>query len=403
MFRRLARPAGFALAFLLGLGFAAGAQEPTRLTSMRTWTSPTGTRVVFDFSEPVALVAPDTGSTTTLAIAVPHAGIQRGNEVPLGFSVRDSAVDSVRADFDSSGVRLLLSLAEGTSFHVFSLQPQEDKPFRIVVDVTRASALAAEQQRLATLAALASDKRRNRTRLIVVDPGHGGEDAGAHGRGGIREKDVTLAIGLKVAAELNKVPGLRAVLTREGDFFIPLRERYQIAEKARADLFMSIHCNSTPRVGSGSGTEVYFLSLKGANDQAAADLADTENAADLVGGVPAQAEDDVVNVLYDVKRNGALIKSQLLAETLLDHVTEDRRIQARGIKQAGFVVLKSVEFPSVLVETAFINNPREAGMLRDPQFQANMARQLTAGVKDYFSRLGVTLGADSTATPDAGR
>ena len=161
---------------------------------------------------------------------------------------------------------------------------------------------------------------------------------------------------------------------------------------AKADLFVSIHCNSSRRRGSGSGTEVYFLSLKGAGDQADEDLADTENAADLVGGVPAQAQDDVVSVLYDVKRNTMLERSQLLAETLLDHIAADRRVESRGIKQAGFVVLKSVEFPSVLVETAFINSPREARLLRDPAFQTSMAAQLTSGLRAYFQKAGIVLG-----------
>ena len=153
------------------------------------------------------------------------------------------------------------------------------------------------------------------------------------------------------------------MLTRDGDYFIPLRERYHAAERMKADIFISIHANSTRRRGSGSGTEVYFLSLRGASDQADADLADIENAADLVGGVPPQAEDELVNILYDVKRSSALQQSQLLAETLLDHIAADRRLESRGVKQAGFVVLKSVEFPSVLVETAFINNPVEARLL----------------------------------------
>jgi len=197
-----------------------------------------------------------------------------------------------------------------------------------------------------------------------------------------------------LASELEQVQGVRTLLTRTGDWFIPLRDRYRIAEKAKADVFISIHCNSSRRRGSGSGSEVFFLSLRGASDQADADLADLENAADLLGGVPQNAEDDLVNILYDVKRNSALQKSQLLAESLLDEIS-GQRLEARGVKQAGFVVLKSVEFPSVLVETAFINNPREARLLRDPAFQKSMARQLATGVKNYFSRAGIGVKTDS--------
>ncbi len=398
---RILRGIGIALAIVAGACATARADGPPvpTLTSMRTWASPTGTRVVFDFSVPVTLVAPDTGSARQLTIAVPHPGIVRGGTVPPGFAVRDSAIDSVRAVIDANGARLLLYMGPQTRFHVFSLAPTDDKPFRIVVDVTLASAAAAEERRLANLA---NTKRRDRVRLVTIDAGHGGEDTGARGPGNVFEKNVTLGIARALADELNKLPGVRAMLTRDDDFFIPLRERYRIAEKVRADLFISIHCNSSKRRGSGSGTEVYFLSLKGASDQADADLADIENAADLVGGVPEQAEDDVVGVLYSMKRNTALQRSQLLAETLLDHVAEDRRIESRGIKQAGFAVLKSVEFPSVLVETAFINNPREVLLLKNPDFQKGMAKQLATGVRTYFERAGAPLAPDSTRATAAG-
>jgi N-acetylmuramoyl-L-alanine amidase len=274
---------------------------------------------------------------------------------------------------------------DSTRFHVFPLTAEAGKPFRLVIDVSRPGGVAAEERRIAGVAA---SKKRDRVRVVAVDAGHGGEDTGAQGPR-VLEKSVTLAVAKALVDELNAGQGVRAVLTRDGDYFIPLRERYRIAERMRADLFISIHANSSKRRGGGSGTEVYFLSLRGASDQADADLADLENAADLVGGVPQQAEDDLVNILYDVKRSSALQQSQLLAETLLGHIGEDRRLQVRGVKQAGFVVLKSVEFPSVLVETAFINNPTEAKLLRDPVFQKKMGKQLAEGVRKYFQRSGL--------------
>jgi len=164
----------------------------------------------------------------------------------------------------------------------------------------------------------------------------------------------------------------------------------------KADLFISIHANSSKRRGRGNGTEVYFLSQRGASDQADADLASLENAADLVGGVPAEAEDDLVGILYDVKRASAMQQSQLLAEALLEHVSADRRLESRGVKQAGFMVLKSVEFPSVLVEVAFINNPYEASLLKNPAFQKQMAKQLATGVKSYLERAGLVHPTGST-------
>ncbi len=384
----------------LGAGRArADGPPPVTMTAMRSWAAPGNTRVVFDFSASVDAVMPDTGSAARLVLSVPTAGVVPGAGVPVMLAVRDSAVDSVYATFEPRGARLTLVLAPGATFHAFTLPAAADKPFRIVVDVTRPGAQAAEAKRLADIAAA---KRRDRVRLVVIDAGHGGDDTGARGPGGVLEKHITLAVAQDLAEELNKIPGVRAMLTRDRDFFIPLHQRYKIAEEARADLFISIHCNSSRRRGSGSGTEVYFLSLKGASDQADKDLADMENAADMVGGVPSQAEDDVVGVLYNVRRNSALERSQLLAETLLDHVAADRRVESRGIKQAGFAVLKSVEFPSVLVETAFINNPREVKLLNDPEFQRSLGRQLATGVVSYFAAAGVKLSAPADSTHATG-
>jgi N-acetylmuramoyl-L-alanine amidase len=271
-----------------------------------------------------------------------------------------------------------------------TLAAQDDQPFRLIVDVARPGAEQAEAKRLE---GIAQGKRRDRVRVVAVDAGHGGEDQGARGPRKLRvvEKNVTLAVARALVEELNKIPGVRGELTRDGDYFIPLRDRYHIAEKMKADLFISIHANSTKRRNTGKGTEIYFLSLRGASDQADSDLADLENAADLVGGVPPRSEDGLVSILYDVKRTSALEQSQLLAETLLDHVAADRRLESRGVKQAGFVVLKSVEFPSVLVETAFINNPVEAKMLTSREFQHKMAVQIATGVRRYFELNGVEL------------
>jgi len=392
-----------ALALLWGVA-AAGAARPVRepvLTGLRSWSAPTATRLVLDFSAPVTPVCPDSGFASALVVSVPDERLTSAPGVPTSLSVRDGVVDSVEVVVERAGTRFRIWLADTTRFRVFLLSADEEKPFRIVVDVARPGARAAEDTRLAGIAAV---KRQQRVRVVVVDAGHGGEDSGARGPRGVLEKHANLGVARALVEELNRTPGIRAVLTRDGDYFIPLRERYQLAEKARADLFISLHANSTPRRGSGSGTEVYFLSLRGASDQATKDLADMENAADLVGGVPSQAEDDLVSILYDVKRASALQQSQLLAETLLDHITVDRRLEQRGVKQAGFVVLKSVEFPSVLVETAFINNPVEARLLASAAFQQQIARQLAAGVRGYLdkSRLGYAEPrGDTTATGSA--
>lgn len=369
-----------------GVRAEAGPPESVTLTSLRTWAAPGNTRVVFDFTSPVTPVTSDSGLADRLVVRIPSERIRMAPDVSARLVVGDSTVDSVHVAIDEAGTATFtLWFADTTAFRVFPLVALDDKPFRLVVDVERPGGAAAEERRLAGIAAA---KRRDRVRVVAIDAGHGGEDTGARGPNRVLEKSVTLAIARMLADELNQVPGVRALLTRNGDYFIPLRDRYRVAEKARADLFISVHANSSRRRGSGSGTEVYFLSLRGATAEADADLADLENAADMVGGVPQQAEDDIISILYDVKRSAVLEQSQLLAETLLDHMATDRRLESRGVKQAGFAVLKSVEFPSVLVETAFINNPSEARLLKNPEFQRRMARQLALGVRTFLERTG---------------
>lgn len=389
-------------ALLLGPGPAAHAAQPAHpvsVTGLRSWSAPTSTRIVFDFSGEVNAVAPDSGISHALTVTVPGEQVICAPGVPALLVVRDSVVDSVRVAANDSGTRFEFSFADTTRFRVFILRPEDDKPFRIVVDVVRPGGGLEEDHRLA---AIAATKKQGRVRVVAVDAGHGGDDSGARGPNGVLEKSVNLGVARALVSTLNGIPGIKAVLTRDGDYFIPLRERYRAAERMKADLFISIHANSSRRRGSGSGTEVYFLSLRGASDQATQDLADVENAADLVGGVPSQAEDDLVNILYDVKRSSALQQSQLLAETLLDHLAAGRRLEERGVKQAGFAVLKSVEFPSVLVETAFINNRVEARLLRNPDFQRQLGRQLAQGVRAYFDRAGVGLLAPPAGASSVG-
>ncbi len=389
---------------LLGAAEPAFAQPPAavQLRGLRGWTSPQSTRVVFDFSAAVAYVAPDSGISAGLVVSVPGLAVAPAADVPLALAVHDSVVDSVWVEPGGEGARFHLAFADTAPFRVFSLVGDAEKPYRIVVDVTRPGGGAEVERRLQRIARLKQDRKR----IVAVDPGHGGEDPGARGPYGVLEKHVTLAVARVLVKELNQIPGIQGALTRDGDYFVPLQGRYRMAERMKADVFISIHANSSPRRSQRNrGTEVYFLSLRGASDQFAEDLADVENAADLVGGVPPHAEDDLVSILYDVKRSSMLQSSQVLAESILDRVASDRRLESRGVKQAAFVVLKSVEFPSVLVETAFINNPTEARLLRDPRFQQQMGREIAAGVKAYFARLGVDVGKGplGTAAPAAGR
>jgi N-acetylmuramoyl-L-alanine amidase len=369
-------------------GAPGAAHAAVTLQSVRSWAAPTHTRIVFDLSTNVTPIAPDSGRTRELVIAVPGESLVLAEGVVRRLVVADGVVDTVEVLSGAGGTRFRLCFTNESDFKAFYLELEADKPYRFVVDVARPGGDTAEAQRLASIA---EKKKTDRIRIVAVDAGHGGEDTGARGARSVREKDVVLAIAKETVKALDAIPGIKGVLTRTGDYFIPLRERYRLAEGMKADVFISIHANSSSRRGRGNGSEVYFLSVRGASDQAVADLADLENAADRIGGVSSEAEDDLLNILYDVKRTGALKQSEVLAEALLEHVVADSRLEMRGVKQAGFVVLKSVEFPSALVEVAFINHPTEGRLLGDPAFQRQTGEKIAKGLRTYFQRAGITL------------
>ncbi|HXQ64180.1 MAG TPA: N-acetylmuramoyl-L-alanine amidase [Steroidobacteraceae bacterium] len=220
--------------------------------------------------------------------------------------------------------------------------------------------------------------------VIAVDAGHGGEDPGATGRDGTREKDVTLAVARVLAARINAEPGMRAVMTRGGDYFVPLRERIRRARVAQADLFVSVHADAVAD-RSVAGSSVYVLSQRGASSEAAKWLADRENSADLIGGVSLDDKDDVLaSVLLDLSQSAAMSASMVAAEKVLDELNEVGEVRKARVQQAGFVVLKSPDIPSLLIESAYITNPGEERRLRDPRHQARLAEAILTGIRNYF-------------------
>ena len=222
--------------------------------------------------------------------------------------------------------------------------------------------------------------------VIAIDAGHGGQDPGARGPNGSREKDITLKIARELARQVNATPGLKAYLTRDDDYFIPLTQRYQKARAAKADLFVSIHADSFTSP-SASGSSVFVLTQRGASSQAARWLANQENAADLVGGVKLQDKGDTLaSVLLDLSQSATMKASQDMAEQVLVGLKRIGKTHKSHVEAANFVVLRSPDVPSMLVETAFISNPDEERRLNDPQHQAQLARAILDGVTGYFSR-----------------
>ncbi len=226
--------------------------------------------------------------------------------------------------------------------------------------------------------------RGQRKLVVAIDAGHGGKDPGAHGPSGVREKMVTLAVARELARQVNSEPGMRAVLIRDEDEFVPLSRRYMKARAAQADLFISIHADASPN-DSATGASVFVLSTRGASSQAARWLADSENAADLVGGVSLDSKDrNLAAVLLDLSQSATMRASDDVAEQVLGALKNVGKAHKQSIERANFVVLRSPDVPSMLVETGFITNPEEERRLNDPGYRTRLAAAITDGVRRYF-------------------
>ena len=225
----------------------------------------------------------------------------------------------------------------------------------------------------------------NRLVTIAIDAGHGGEDPGAKGRFGTYEKEVTLAIALRLKALVDAQPAMRSVLIRDGDYFVPLGERVAKARRARADLFVSIHADAFIKPDA-RGSSVFALSERGATSAAARWLAKKENEADLIGGVNLDVPDPYVRqVLLDLSQTATINDSIKLAKAVLAQIGDINALHRARVEQAGFAVLKAPDIPSILVETAFISNPGEERKLRKSDYQDKMAEAILAGIRNYFA------------------
>ena len=347
--------------------------------TIRSYTGPDATRLVLDLSAATTYRLQSNPEDASFDVVLERAVASPSLVLP---EIDDGAIRSVTTVDAPEGLRLRVHLPAWSAPRVFGLEGETGVAPRIVVDVSRPGQEdrdAAERSRVASLTASGH-------RVIVVDPGHGGEAVGAVGPKRTQEKAIALAIARELEKELEKNPGVSVVLTRTGDYDVPLRDRYRVAERYQADAFVSIHMNSA-RGRNGSGSEVYFLSLASASDEASKNLADLENAADKISAGPAERnDDDLVGILFDLKQTEALQQSSLLAVSVLERIEAGRNLPSRGVKQAPFAVLKSPVVPSILVECAFINNPTEERLLRDPEFQRDMARMIARGVVDYLGK-----------------
>ena len=357
------------------VAFGPAHAAPVAVKDIRVWAGPDATRLVFDLSGPVdhtlaTLQNPDRVVVDLVGARADNGG--RALPEARGF------VKQLRMAAQSNGnLRVVIDLSAPAKPRSFDVAPNETYGHRLVVDLAPASAAAPTIVK-------STDEANGRDVIIAIDAGHGGVDPGSIGKRGTHEKSVTLAIARRLKERIDREPGMRAVLTRDSDTFIELRERIVRARRQQADMFVSVHADSY-KDRSVAGSSVYVLSARGASDESARWLADRENAADLVGGVSLDDKDSVLaSVLLDLSQGASMSASVNAADKVMDELYSIGNVTRRGVKHAGFLVLKSPDIPSILVETAFISNPTEEARLIDPRHQQRLAEAIHAGIRAYF-------------------
>jgi N-acetylmuramoyl-L-alanine amidase len=364
------------------------------------------TRVVLDLDSQVEYKSFTLNNPPRLVLDLAGFRQQEKLSIPL---LSDTPIKSIRyAAHDSKTFRLVFDLNEKVDYHIQSLAPQDAYPHRLVVDL--ADKVSAPQMTPPAIIAEISPSNDSspppaqsvtpptpepvktnkvlprRDIIIAIDAGHGGKDPGAIGSSGTKEKDVVLAIAKRLAKLVDAEPGMRAYMTRDRDTFISLKERRKRAQENGADMFISIHADAFHN-RKAKGSSVYVLSERGASSEAAKILADRENAADLAGGISLEDKDAMLaSVLLDLSQTASLEASIEVAETVLSGLKRLGHIHKKRVESAGFVVLKSPDIPSVLVETAFISNPEEERKLKNSRHQEKLAKAMMLGIRNYFSR-----------------
>lgn len=363
---------------MLALAAVGVAAAPARIEGVRMHEAPDSTRVVFDVSGPVDFELFTLDNPRRVVIDM--AGVRpRSGFDPSIVHTGGARVTALRASPRGSDYRVVLDLARPVKPSSFTLQPVPPYGHRLVVDL-----YAAGQSRPAPAVPVADERRDV---VIAIDAGHGGDDPGAIGPGRIREKDVVLSIARRLASRVDAMPGFRAALIRNGDYYVPLRDRIRKARAARADMFLSVHADAFKSPGV-SGASVYTLSDRGASSETARWLAEKENRSDLIGGVGdvtlGDKDDVLAHVLLDISMDANRSASFRAGARVLGELGRVATLHKHRVEQAGFVVLKAPDVPSILVETGYISNPSEARRLNSSAYQERIATALAAGVHNFM-------------------
>ncbi len=387
-----------------------GAAPGSSILAVRVWPARDYTRVTLEHDQPIKyshLIVKDPER-----LVLDLEGVEFNSVVqtlPSKILDSDPYIKLIRAGRNKPGVvRVVIELKGEVKPQVFSLLPIGEYGHRLVIDLYpvepidplmalleksgdasfTAEARPDSQGKSAERTTEPATDKPEISRLvtIVLDPGHGGEDPGAIGRGGSREKDVTLSVARRLKQMIDATPNMRSVMTRDGDYFIPLQQRVQKARRVRADLFVSVHADAFIK-STARGSSVFVLSENGASSSAARWLANRENAADLVGGVNLGVKDPyLARTLLDLSQTATINDSLKLGNQVLGELGRINTLHKGQVEQAGFAVLKAPDIPSILIETAFISNPEEEARLNDEAYQDRMAEAILRGIRRYFAK-----------------
>jgi N-acetylmuramoyl-L-alanine amidase len=355
-------------------------EEKTTLYDFRYWTAPDHTRIVIDTEEDTLFNI--SKNNDYIVISVDDAEVLSDTFSNIFFE--DERIQKIRIKRDRETIKLIFHINKDYKVKHFTLAPNTKyKHHRLVVDIIDLEAKSTVKSTKPV-----KDQTLSNRKIILVDAGHGGEDSGAIGKNKTQEKNVNLAIAKKLVATINKNPELKAILTRSGDYYIPLTKRITIAQKENATMFISIHADSVES-SSAKGASIYTLSEKGNNSKLAKQLEQSQNLVDQFGGVETVIDNDqfLKNILTDFSRKDRDIQSQNLAKEILKELDKIGPVHKIEPQKANFVVLKSPTIPSILVETAFISNPTQEKRLTNSKQQQKIANAIYQGIIDYYLNL----------------
>ena len=380
------------------VGFAAAMAQ---VIAVRVWPSSTYTRITLESNAKLNYKHANLYNPDRIVIDIDNLNL---NPILKTISTkvlsRDPFIKSIRAlQLDPKTVRLMIELKQGIDPNTFTLPPIAEFKHRLVVDLYPSKpAITDDDPLLALLEEYqkgelnkkqsqikSSNKKKNSPIIVMLDPGHGGEDPGAIGYKKTREKDIVLQIARRTYNLLKKEPNVKAYMTRKEDVFIPLNVRVAKARSLHADLFISIHADAFAN-RSVKGSSVFALSTRGASSSAASYLAQTQNNADQIGGVSRSGDKYLDNTILDLVQKTTLSNGVLLGTAILNRMKKVNKLHRPSIEKAGFAVLKAPDIPSVLVETAFISNINEEQKLKTASFQNQVSKAIVDGIKDYLKR-----------------